>query len=580
MLNQEADNFLWFVMTDPKLDHDLLLQLQALLESRPNFYLVASNAKLLTPANLTSLLARYNKSTADADADADADSYDFVPYPMSFDDWMDEFCVYNYRMLLGSVRRFHDGRGPPYNIVGSTAALWRCDDRGSIGYARMVQDLTEKAAGTSSPSIVDNVQQSEEVEDRRLTHAEAALWGAIIYRVMNRLSTFSRWAAIKKMSIDEDKSISKLLNEGLYESAVHGTCSGNNNNNNDNHKGGKRNEDLHAIAASGVTLLGRMGYRDKWGKDFCLQQMNSKSPICCVSQLPLPTELEDFKLFTDWEKHKMKRGVMTGEHQVQPYEVIMDMLRKLVANNCSQLKKMSKVFMATDSAKVVLDELKKLPMVADFFSWQIFSDLVCVQYYRPLYPDNTILPLSVVNDSRFNYGLFGPGARKGANMIFGKAANQLEFNKNVSQAVTIPRAVEIRSKFRDALIRTKLERSWEDRAFGREYDLETVEHSLCGFYGVMHNLNINVLLSDEKASKEMEKVAKIAKCVWPPGSNACCHSSSIRDSDSQTLNKIQQRQGMGRWKPHPCTDLERQDLIQRSNHYKATAAAVTKTNRC
>jgi len=72
MLNQEADNFLWFVMTDPKLDHDLLLQLQALLESRPNFYLVASNAKLLTPANLTSLLARYNKSTADADADADA----------------------------------------------------------------------------------------------------------------------------------------------------------------------------------------------------------------------------------------------------------------------------------------------------------------------------------------------------------------------------------------------------------------------------------------------------------------------------------------------------------------------------
>ena len=54
MLNQEADNFLWFVMTDPELDRELLGRLQELLESRPNFYLIASNAKLLTPKNLTS----------------------------------------------------------------------------------------------------------------------------------------------------------------------------------------------------------------------------------------------------------------------------------------------------------------------------------------------------------------------------------------------------------------------------------------------------------------------------------------------------------------------------------------------
>ena len=49
MLNQNADNFLWFVMTDPQLDPELLRHLQSLLEPRPNFYLVASNAKLLTP---------------------------------------------------------------------------------------------------------------------------------------------------------------------------------------------------------------------------------------------------------------------------------------------------------------------------------------------------------------------------------------------------------------------------------------------------------------------------------------------------------------------------------------------------
>ena len=82
--------------------------------------------------------------------------------------------------------------------------------------------------------------------------------------------------------------------------------------------------------------------------------------MCCISQIPLPSELNDFKKFTDWEKLTMGRGVMTGEHQVQPYETIMSVLKKLAANNCSQLKNMSKVVMGTDNAKVVLDELKEL----------------------------------------------------------------------------------------------------------------------------------------------------------------------------------------------------------------------------
>jgi Putative rhamnosyl transferase len=54
MIRQEADNFLWFVMTDPNLNSGILNRLKALLDPYPHFYLVASNAKLLTPGNLTS----------------------------------------------------------------------------------------------------------------------------------------------------------------------------------------------------------------------------------------------------------------------------------------------------------------------------------------------------------------------------------------------------------------------------------------------------------------------------------------------------------------------------------------------
>jgi hypothetical protein len=55
MVHQGVDknSFLWFVMTDPHLDRNLLDRLKLLLRPYPNFYLVASNAKLLTPQNLT-----------------------------------------------------------------------------------------------------------------------------------------------------------------------------------------------------------------------------------------------------------------------------------------------------------------------------------------------------------------------------------------------------------------------------------------------------------------------------------------------------------------------------------------------
>ena len=56
MLNQDADNFLWFVMTDPSLDPELMERLQNLLKPRPNFYLLKSNAHMLTTSDVTAML--------------------------------------------------------------------------------------------------------------------------------------------------------------------------------------------------------------------------------------------------------------------------------------------------------------------------------------------------------------------------------------------------------------------------------------------------------------------------------------------------------------------------------------------
>ena len=470
----------------------------------------------------------------------DSTKPEFVPYYMGLDEWMNEFAAYNYRMLLGSVRRFDDGRGPPYNFVGSTAACWRSDDRGSIGYLRMVQDLTDRAS-----SLSDTIQ--------RLTPAESALWGAIVYRCFNRLSLFSRWAALKGVAAQNGKDKPGGISKNLkaYESAVHG----------EEKKGNVDNHDLKAIACSGVTLMGRNGTRDKWGRDFCREQMNlgSKAKLS-VGKLPLPSEWKDFELFGDWEKYTHSRGVLTGEHQVQAYERVKAMIRSLASNNSCKLRAMSRTIMEAKTADSALNKLKELDCVADFFSWQMFSDLAAAQFFRQLYPNGTILPLQVVEDSRVRYGLYGPGARKGAHMIFGYARDQLANDKSVSQASTIPRAEKIRAEFSEALKRTGLEGAWHKASKGREYDLETVEHSLCGFYGVLHNLAVNVLLADNQAWPLVQEAAKKKGCMWPPG--------GVSPSSDTKCMSITQRQGASSsWRPHPSTGLERQDLLERCRSF-------------
>ena len=111
------------------------------------------------------------------------------------------------------------------------------------------------------------------------------------------------------------------------------------------------------------------------------------------------------------------------------------------------------------------------------------------------------------------------------------------------------------------------------------------QDSLCGFYGVMHNLNMNVLLSNTKLYTAMEQIANEKNCIWPPGNEGAASHSSLpskttkrellasttKSSKSTAASKIQQRQTIGRWKPHPCTDLERNDLLNRvklAGHYR------------
>ena len=448
----------------------------------------------------------------------DSTSDSFVPFSMTFADWVDDFALYNYRMLLASVRRFEEGLGPPYNFVESRAALWRCDDRGSIAFCRMAKSLVERTRNETG-----------------LDSAEIALWGAILYRVFNRLSTFSRWAAVKALAAKLDQSISAVLKRSkatgssAYEMSCHGPPK-------------NRKDGFHAIAASGVTLYGRHGYRDRWGKDFCFRQMNGEiPPMCCVAELPTPNELSDFKSFVEWEVSH-NRGVMTAEHQVQSKSKIFTMLQKLATNNRVQLRMLGNVLKTSLAAQPILDELRTLDTVGDFFAWQIFSDLVSVQHHCQLFARDEILPSSVIDDSFFSFALFGPGARKGAQILDGGAAEVCEFDQDVPQAAALPRARRILEEFPKALKRIKLDEKWKVRAHGRQFDLETLEHSLCGYYCAFHNLVESVIELDDDTSKLLEKIAQENGCTW-----------------SRRQNRAPSKPASS-WHPNPCTAMERMDL--------------------
>ena len=124
----------------------------------------------------------------------------FVPFEVGASELKDEFVFRVVMTLQASSRRFA-GRAPPYNHLDTSASLWRSDDRGTINGLRALVDLAAAA------------------ESEGLSRGEITLFGAVVYRLINRLSTFSRWAAVCSL---REKHGEKWNWKANYEAELYG----------------------------------------------------------------------------------------------------------------------------------------------------------------------------------------------------------------------------------------------------------------------------------------------------------------------------------------------------------------------
>ena len=147
---------------------------------------------------------------------------------MTESDLRDEFAYRDVLKVRAAAQRFA-GRAPPYDCHRSSASLWRDQDRGTINGMRALRELAAAA------------------ESEGLSSAEILLFGAVVYRLINRLSTFSRWAAVcslrEKRGADWDW-------KKQYEAELYGETP---------------DAEARRMAVSGSSLLGRLTEcRDKW----------------------------------------------------------------------------------------------------------------------------------------------------------------------------------------------------------------------------------------------------------------------------------------------------------------------------
>ena len=221
----------------------------------------------------------------------------FVPFEVGASELKDEFVFRVVMTLQASSRRFA-GRAPPYNRLDTSASLWRSDDRGTINGLRALVELAAAA------------------ESEGLSRGEITLWGAVVYRLINRLSTFSRWAAVcslrEKHGVDWDWK--KNYEDELY--------------------GETPDAEAREIAVSGSSLLGRLTEcRDKWALPEVKDVLDGKGAACTV-RLPRPSEIRDFVAFVAIETDA-ERGIMTAEHQSGAgFKAVCKMLPKLAKTTC------------------------------------------------------------------------------------------------------------------------------------------------------------------------------------------------------------------------------------------------------
>ena len=311
----------------------------------------------------------------------------------------------------------------------------------------------------------------------------------------------------------------------------------------------KRDAELRAIASSGCTLIGRNGIRDKCflldtiaGLDITPREHARPAAV----RLPAPWELNAFKTFWKYEEDQ-KRGASTGEHQIQGSTRIIPMLIDLVKNDNEKLRALTRELRTLDQPQDVLRRLTTIPRVGCFTSWQVLGDLIMVtkepsssSTAQRLLPAH-ILNLDMCRRTKTEFALFGTGACRGANII-ARGTTDADCNfkprdgmfDHTFKAQTGPRSLVLKTaqdivkSFKDVMDELGLREQWEAHRCGREMDLETVEHHLCGLFG--------------------RYVPMLGKAANPSANVSSKHAASTSEKGAE-------------WRPSPSTEVEWRDLV-------------------
>ena len=226
-----------------------------------------------------------------------------------------------------------------------------------------------------------------------------------MYRLINRLSTLSRWAAVCYL---RQKHGEKWAWKSEYEEKLYGE---------------DRDEAARKIAVSGSSKEGRLTpWRDQWARPEVEQVLDrTLAAAACTVRLPRPSEIRDFVAFVAIETDA-ERGIMTAEHQSGAgFKAVCKMLPKLA----KRLSALSATISAAPDAKTALDAL--LRSTVGRFLPEIFCDLSACA----VEPD--ALPARVIKDSQTNYAIFGPARARRYLMTAARRPTTLNDDQDINR---------------------------------------------------------------------------------------------------------------------------------------------------